>query len=264
MTYFGFLLRFLILPILILSALHWRDMRKGVSLPQALNAFSPWRALLALILIAVTYTTPWDNYLVATRVWWYEPALVTGITIGYVPIEEYTFFVLQTVLTGLWVLWLARRIPHPSAWRTAPLWRLLPLGVLGALWILSVAWLILNVREATYMALILVWALPPIMLQVWFGGDILRAHIRLVALGIFLPTFFLCAADALAIAIGIWEISPEQTFGIHLWGGLPLEEATFFLLTNVLITFGLVLAIADASQVRLRAIARRARLLQQS
>lgn len=254
MTYFGFLLRFLIVPILLLLALHWWDRRRGRSLPPALCGFSPWGALLVLIGIAVAYTTPWDNYLVATRVWWYDPALVTGYTIGYVPIEEYTFFVLQTVLTGLWVIWLARRYANTAEWGTSRAWRLLPLGVLASLWVLSVAWLAFDVREATYMALILVWALPPIMLQVGFGGDILRHHTRIVALGILIPTIFLSAADALAINIGIWHISPEQTFGIHLWGGLPLEEATFFLVTNVLITFGLTLAIAEASQARLRTI----------
>ena len=36
-------------------------------------------------MIAVVYTTHWDNYLVATRVWWYDPALVSGIgVINYV------------------------------------------------------------------------------------------------------------------------------------------------------------------------------------
>ena len=57
-----------------------------------------------LVLIAVAYTTPWDNYLVATNVWWYDESLVTGLKLGWVPIEEYTFFVLQTLMTGLWTL----------------------------------------------------------------------------------------------------------------------------------------------------------------
>ena len=65
--------------------------------------------VLGLILVAVTYTTPWDNYLVATGVWWYDENLVTGVTFGYVPIKEYTFFVVQTVLTGMWMIWLLQR-----------------------------------------------------------------------------------------------------------------------------------------------------------
>jgi lycopene beta-cyclase len=64
-------------------------------------------------LIALVYTTPWDNYLVATGVWHYDPKLVLNITIGYVPIEEYSFFVLQTFLTGAFVYWLWSRF-HPD------------------------------------------------------------------------------------------------------------------------------------------------------
>jgi lycopene cyclase domain-containing protein len=65
--------------------------------------------LLGLAAIAVIYTTPWDNYLVATRVWYYDPRLVLNITLWYVPIEEYTFFVLQTFLTGLFAIWCWRQ-----------------------------------------------------------------------------------------------------------------------------------------------------------
>ena len=61
--------------------------------------------LLGLAAIAVIYTTPWDNYLVATRVWYYDPRLVLGIRLWYVPIEEYTFFILQTFLTGTFAFW---------------------------------------------------------------------------------------------------------------------------------------------------------------
>lgn len=62
-----------------------------------------------IALIALVYTTPWDNYLVAKRVWYYDPALILKITIGYVPLEEYAFFILQTFLTGLFAFWLWRR-----------------------------------------------------------------------------------------------------------------------------------------------------------
>src|SRR5215207_5074988 len=111
MTYFTFLLRFLIPPLLLAAAITFYDWRRGKSLPAALHGWSPWAALLVHVALAVIYTTPWDNYLVATGVWWYNPQLVTGIVFGYVPLEEYTFFVLQNLLTGLWLLLLARRLP---------------------------------------------------------------------------------------------------------------------------------------------------------
>ncbi|MBN8501714.1 MAG: lycopene cyclase domain-containing protein, partial [Sphingomonadales bacterium] len=77
------------------------DARRRIILPDAWRSRSVWITILVQVVIAVVYTTPWDNYLVATRVWWYNPGLVTGFVIGYVPIEEYTFFVLQTVLMPL-------------------------------------------------------------------------------------------------------------------------------------------------------------------
>jgi len=65
------------------------------------------------------------------------------------------------------------------------------------------------------------------------------------------PTLYLIVADTLAIAAGTWSISPAQTLGIHLPGGLPLEEAVFFLVTNALIGFGVTLALAEESRIRL-------------
>ncbi len=71
--------------------------------------------LLVIMLAAVIYTTPWDNYLVANRVWYYDPQLVLNVILGYVPLEEYLFFILQTLLAGLFALWLWRRL-YPNDW----------------------------------------------------------------------------------------------------------------------------------------------------
>ncbi len=48
----------------------------------------PWWPLVALVVIAFVYTTPWDNLLVAWNVWSYPPDRVLA-RIGYVPVEEY-------------------------------------------------------------------------------------------------------------------------------------------------------------------------------
>ena len=65
--------------------------------------------LVIMATFAVVYTTPWDNYLAATRVRYYNPQLVLNINLGFVPVEEYAFFALQSFLTGLFVLWLWRQ-----------------------------------------------------------------------------------------------------------------------------------------------------------
>lgn len=251
MTYFGFLLRFLVIPILILIALHWRDRRRGSTRPASLRSIPPALALGLLVVTAIVYTTPWDNYLVATGVWWYEPALVTGVTLGWVPLEEYVFFVLQTVMAGLWLLFVSRRarVSTPFVARSGLRVWLIAGTALG--WLASAFLLFSGWKSGNYLALELVWALPPIILQLAVGADILWHYRRLVALVIIPATLYLSAMDVLAISSGVWTISPEHTLGVLLPGGLPLEEAVFFLLTNTLLTFGLVLALARETAERL-------------
>ena len=258
MKYFGFLARFVVIPLAALTLLHFRDRQRGKRLPAALNAIPAEAALLGHVAVAVTYTTPWDNYLVATRVWWYDPKRVTGLVLGYVPIEEYTFFVLQTLLAGKWMLYLAKHLPMNNAPPAHPLRvRIATTALLAALWGASVYNLLRGPKSRTYLSLTLSWALIPIMFQAAFGGDILWQHRRLVALGIVPTTLYLGAADAIAIEGGNWTISPEKTVNVKLGGKLPLEEGLFFLITNVLVTFGMTLVLSPQSQQRVPAVLRR-------
>jgi len=250
-TYFGFLALFLIIPLAVLGTLTWRDHRRGITLPYALQNYPAWMALAVHVIVAVVYTTPWDNYLVATAVWWYDLALVTGLTIGWVPIEEYTFFVLQTFLAGLWLLYLARRIRFdPGSIAHAHQIRVISTWVLGLIWLVSVGLLVSGWSPSTYLALILVWALPPIMLQTIFGADILWRHYRLVLAALLPSLIYLSVADALAITAGTWAISPAQSLNIYLAGYLPVEEFLFFIITNTLVVFGMTLVLARESRSR--------------
>jgi len=244
MTYFSFLLLFLIPPIILLA---YFTIRKGLQRPA-------WLAIGVHILIAVIYTTPWDNYLVATRVWWYDPALVTGLTLGYVPIEEYSFFVLQTLMSGMWIAHLLQNHSgeKSSGPDTQPRKNLIWVILLLVPWLVSFMALVLAWQPGTYLSLILVWAIPPILLQVAFGGDLLLKNARPVLAGILVPTVYLSIADTLAIGLGTWTISPQKTLGILLPGGLPLEEAIFFLMTNILIVFGITLTQEPESKARLQ------------
>ena len=52
--------------------------------------------------------------------------------------------------------------------------------------------------------------------------------------GLALPTLYLWLADALAIEMGIWKINPDFLLGIYV-AKLPLEEMTFFVITNLMV-----------------------------
>lgn len=253
-TYAQFLIVFLGIPLLLLGLLTWRDARWGRTLPASLQSWPAMPVVAVHIIVAVLYTTPWDNYLVATGVWWYDAELIAGIVLGWVPLEEYIFFVAQTVAISLWLLWLARRLtPAPSPAAVAPRQatriRRIGAATVTALWLASVALLAAAWRPATYLALILVWALPPVLFQFAFGGDILWRHRKLVAWSLIPATFYLSLADSLAISGGAWTIDPDQSTGLFL-GVLPLEELIFFLLTDTLVVFGVILVLARESQDR--------------
>lgn len=251
MTYFGFLLRFLILPLFILLVIAIVDVRRGRVLPERLRKWVPWAAIILHVFIALIYTTPWDNYLVATGVWWYDPELVTGITLGWVPIEEYTFFILQPIMVGLWWLLLARRMRQPaSPGQLNGRLRFWIPAVLLIFWFSAVIALVTGFQPGTYLALELGWAIPPIALQFAFGADILWRYRKLVAAALVPPTLYLAAADALAIGYGTWTIDPQQSLHWLIGGVLPIEEFVFFTITNVLVTFGITLVLAEESHKR--------------
>lgn len=251
MTYFGFLVLFLGPPLLIIALLTWRDQVRHRSIPADFRNWAPWFAIVAHVVAALLYTTPWDNYLVATGVWFYNPDLVSGIVLGWVPLEEYCFFVLQTVLTGLWVVYLIRHLkPVPALSSNYGRQRWAALGLLSLVWLGMAAILVTGWAPGTYLALELTWGLIPVMVQIGFGGDILWRHWRIVLLGIIPPALYLSAADAVAITAGTWTIDPAQSLQIFLGGILPIEEFVFFLLTNTLVTLGMLLVMAVQSQER--------------
>lgn len=255
MTYFGFLARFVVLPLFIIRFLIWRDRRSEQDVPDSLQNWPENGTLLAHVVVAVTYTTPWDNYLVASNVWSYDDNLVTGHTIGWVPIEEYSFFVLQTLLAGSWTQYLMSRIPADDIPYVGDMPRKAAIGFtagLGLLWLASLKRLAGDRRD--YLALILGWALPPIMLQTGFGGDILWRHRSLIAASILPTTTYLGATDSLAISKGIWDITDEHTTGAKVVSKhLPFEELLFFFVTNVLLVFGVTLVQSKESEERLPA-----------
>jgi lycopene cyclase domain-containing protein len=253
MTYFGFLLRFLVIPIIIFFLIYLVDEKNKKYVSGFKNGRSFWVAIGIHILLALIYTTPWDNYLVATGVWYYNPQLVTGTLLGYVPIEEYTFFVLETLFVGLWWCFLVRRLGSRTE-KFIPFRRIRfgSFAVLFIVWIISTVLFFAGPSSLTYLSIIFFWALPPIALQLLFGADILWRHHRLVALTLLPMTLYLSVVDSLAITASTWTIALDKSTGILLGGVLPIEEAIFFLVTVALVTFGMTLFLAKETQVRVQ------------
>ncbi len=261
MTYFGVLLRFVIPPMLLFVLWAWYDARHGRALMGAgFMKRHAWRVIFVHVGMALAYTTPWDNYLVATNVWWYDPNLVTGITLWYVPIEEYTFFVVQTLMTGTWMLTLSRyAFPKAPHFQPKTGLRYVSVAAMGIMFLASAVVLLTGWSAGTYLALTLGWAALPFTLQLAFGADILLSRLRYITVAIFVPTFYLCVIDAIAISSGTWTIDPAQTTGILLGGILPLEEAVFFMVTNILVVFGVTLMMDENSQHRAQKLLANAR-----
>jgi lycopene cyclase domain-containing protein len=257
MTYLGFLLGFVLLPIIFLSLWLLYKKRKGND-PNFINKyFLPGFSFLILSGLALIYTTPWDNYLVANSVWWYDPDLVLGIIIGWVPLEEYLFFILQPILGGLLLLVVLSRRINDEEELVYPHIRKITVSIAVVFWLLSLGLLIYGPRSGTYLSLELAWALPVIILQLAFGADILWKHRRVLVPIILGLTIYLSLADSLAIQSGVWTIDPDQSLGLLLGGVLPIEEFVFFLVTNTMVGFGFVLIWSPESMARLASYQRK-------
>jgi lycopene cyclase domain-containing protein len=68
-----------------------------------------WPTAAFTTLVALAYTAPWDNALIRNGVWSFGPGHVVGVVLGVVPLEEYVFYILQVVFTGLFTIWLLQR-----------------------------------------------------------------------------------------------------------------------------------------------------------
>lgn len=229
MTYLTFLLVFLVPPIALLAlaprpALALADRRRAAA------------SIPLVMLLAFAYTTPWDNYLVYRAVWGYGEARVLG-TLWYVPYEEYAFFLLQPVMTGLLLY-------HALA-RTRPVEPSMPLHrsiLFFYVAITAAGWLLLlsGYERGLYLGLILGWAGPVLAATWWYGGAFFTRLRRPLAATTAAATAYLWVADALAIRWGIWDIANATSFDVDPLG-LPVEEAVFFLATNLLVVQGVSL-----------------------
>jgi lycopene cyclase domain-containing protein len=207
-----------------------------------------------MAIIALLYTPIWDNYLVANNIWFYDPSKIIGLLIGFVPIEEYTFFILQSLFVGsvffIGLIFFSKsNIDDFSPSVTANISSTL---VIVSIWGISMLLFLSEIAHFEYLSLILIWGLFPIAIQVLYGFDIIKQQLSLLVIVITLSTFYLSIVDAYAISSGIWTITLATSTGVLLGGILPIEEFVFFLVTNILIVIGLFLLTNQISIKRIK------------
>ena len=79
-----------------------------------------WKALAVLCAIVMAATTPWDNWAVYRGIWGFDAARVHMITVlvggvtWRLPVEEYAFFLLETIEVVLLTLLFLPKPPEVS------------------------------------------------------------------------------------------------------------------------------------------------------
>lgn len=196
-----------------------------------------------LITIAVVSTIPWDSYLIRRKIWTYPQSVIIGPTLLSIPAEEVFFFIIQTYNTSLLYLILSKPLFHPSYLisdnQKPSRWNL-GQSILATL-VAAGIFLIWRGKEGTYLGLILAWA-GPFALLLWTLSSqfLVKLPYSTTVIPIAIPTLYLWVVDTIALRRGTWTIESGTKLGIHVWDGLEIEEAVFFLATNILIVFGLV------------------------
>jgi len=221
-TYLEFHLLFVLPPLVALAglAIYRRDAWLG---PRSLSG------LLIVLFLAFVYTTPWDNLLIAEGVWWYGEG-TTSVRFWNAPVGEYLFFLLQPVLTCLWLF----QFPtiRERSLRTSGQKRLV--GALAGLAVALVGYALVGTDSTFYLGAILLWSGPILAIQWSFGWPYLWEIRRTALLAVAVPTLYYWLIDRIAVGLGLWVISDTHTVGVALFG-LPVEEMLFFLMTNLFV-----------------------------
>jgi len=209
-----------------------------------LNGFEPWvmedAIAFGLVLLAVMiFTTPWDNLAAKWGIWGF-PREKYSLRIGYLPVEEYAFFLLQSANVMLAVRALFRFFPN---WLTGietgvGKWTLICLGgslVPWALVALQLRWMRRKAGSRVNYAIHLAWFLPVIYAQWVLAPWLFLAHVALLALVMAVFGIYYTLADLVAVRGGTWFFDESQITGAKLGGVLPWEEVAFFFLTSLLV-----------------------------
>ncbi len=197
-------------------------------------------AAFAWVLLAVMiFTTPWDNYAAKWGIWGF-PREKYSLRIGYLPVEEYLFFILQSVNVMLTVRALFHFFPEWMTGQETSVdnWTLLYLGVSIIPWAVIV-WQLRLMRKKqgprVNYAIHLAWFLPVVYAQWILAPPLFFGHFWLLLLVMAIFGLYYSLADLVAVRAGTWFFDEKQITGFKVAGVLPWEEIAFFYLTTLLV-----------------------------
>jgi lycopene cyclase domain-containing protein len=198
-----------------------------------------WSAMGLVLIVVVAFTTPWDNFAAKWGIWGF-PRARYSLRVGYLPIEEYAFFVLQSlnVMLGLRTLfhffpaWHRLVATDPGRWTYICLGAsLLPWIVIG---LQLRSWRHKAGSRVNY-ALHLVWFLPVVYTQWVLAPALFAAHAGLLLILTCVFGLYYTWSDLVAVHGGTWFFDERQITGFKFGGILPWEEVAFFFLTSLLV-----------------------------
>ncbi len=190
-----------------------------------------------LVAIAFAYTTPWGSFMISQGTWWYGDGAVFVRHLE-IPLGEYMFFSLQTLIVGLY-LYVRGFDPTYREGDFAQLPRLA--GVLVGLAMLAGGLYLVTLGDSyLYLGGLVAWVGPVVALQWAVGGGYLLREWRPWLEATLVPSVYFWLIDRTAIEMGTWVISKQYTSGLAVLG-LPIEEMLFFISASLMTVFGLVL-----------------------
>ncbi|KAJ6035914.1 phytoene synthase, partial [Penicillium herquei] len=206
-----------------------------------------------LVIVSVLATTPWDSYLVRNKVWTYPETSVSGMTLFSVPIEEVFFFCIQTYNTSMIYTIVTRRLVMPAYLKKSDRMARISVALLLALLTVIGVGAFQAGGKYTYIGMILGWACSWLLFQ-WIVCSHLAINlpIKELLISVMLPTTFLWMVDTLSLGNGTWVIENSTKLDIQVWGKLDIEEALFFLVTNIMIVQGMIIADCIIAETDLR------------
>ena len=221
-----------------------------------LNISTSWTTgevqAMGLVLLAVmVFTTPWDNLAAKWGIWGF-PRAKYSVRIGYLPLEEYLFFLLQSLNVMLAVHALFRFFPD---WLTGletsiGKWTVICLAASIIPWLLvaiQLRWLRHKAGPCVNYAIHLAWFLPVIYVQWVIAPPLFEIHARLLGMVTLGFGVYYTLADLVAVRAGTWFFDEKQITGVKLGGVLPWEEIAFFFMTSLLVAQSyLLLAPSDS------------------